>query len=116
MEKGRIHNAFENDIQTFIKLDVYDIACNLNRQEKLGDTRIIQALEVLSEKTDRLEPFVNKDGFLTNRFRSQEAVQFNHFFEAFWYLHAFKPEHKKKWKKLAAHYGYMIAETKDKQG
>ena len=116
MEEGRIHNAFENDIQTFIKLDVYDIACNLNRQEKLGDTRIIQALEVLSEKTDRLEPFVNKDGFLTNRFRSQEAVQFNHFFEAFWYLYAFKPEHKKKWKNLAAHYGYMIAETKDKQG
>lgn len=49
-----------------------------------------------------------------NRFRPQEAVQYNHFFEAFWYLVAFKPEHKKKWKQLAAHYGYMIDERQER--
>lgn len=108
IEEGTIRNAFGNDIQGFIKLEVYDITCNLNKQEILDETRLIQALEILSERTDLIDDFVNTGGFIGNRYRPQNATQYNHFFDAFWNLYAFKSDNKKKWGTLAYHFGYII--------
>lgn len=104
---GSMDNTYAKDIQTFIKMEIVDIMHNSRNPEHINDTYLIQALKAFRKKRNRLDSFVNQDGYLKLKSCNPNAT-YDNFFEAFVYLKCIQPENVQEWRQLASAFGYHL--------
>lgn len=106
---GSIDNTYAKDIQTFIKMEITDMMHHSRSPKKINETYLIQALKTFRKKRNKLDSFVNQDGYLKLRSYNPNAT-YDNFFKAFVYLKCIRPENLHEWNQLAATFGYPLEE------